>query len=54
MGLDVTADAAEEAKFDNDDIPYATGGSKIGWSEKGKLFIPKSREGEDLLSSLSG
>lgn len=54
MRLDVTADAAEEAKFGDDDIPYTTGGSKIGWSEKGKLFIPKSREGEDLLSSLSG
>lgn len=33
MGLDVTADAAEEAKFGDDDIPCTTGGAKIGWTE---------------------
>lgn len=34
-----------------DDILCTSGGSKIGWTEKGKLLIPKSREEEDLLSS---
>lgn len=28
MGLDVTADAAEEGKFGYDDIPCSNGGSK--------------------------
>lgn len=41
MGLDVTADAAEEAKFGDDDIPYISVGSKTGWTEKGETAHPK-------------
>lgn len=48
MGLDVSADV--EAKFGGDGIPCTSVGSKTGWTEKGKLPIPKSRGGEDLLS----
>lgn len=48
MGLDVTADAAEEGKFGYDDIPCSTGGIKKKL-EEGKVLIPKPRE--DFLSS---